>query len=60
VKWDVSHSVASLGARATVATSLESLIESIRHEARSGDHVLIMSNGGFGGVHGKLLQALKN
>jgi UDP-N-acetylmuramate: L-alanyl-gamma-D-glutamyl-meso-diaminopimelate ligase len=59
VKWDVSGSVASLGARASVATTLEQLIEAIRRESRPGDHVLIMSNGGFGGVHGKLLEALK-
>ncbi|HTE41933.1 MAG TPA: cyanophycin synthetase, partial [Steroidobacteraceae bacterium] len=59
VKWDVSSSVMSLGARASVATSLETLIDSIRLEARSGDHVLIMSNGGFGGVHGKLLDAFR-
>jgi UDP-N-acetylmuramate: L-alanyl-gamma-D-glutamyl-meso-diaminopimelate ligase len=27
--------------------------------ARPGDQVLVMSNGGFGGVHGKLLDALQ-
>jgi UDP-N-acetylmuramate: L-alanyl-gamma-D-glutamyl-meso-diaminopimelate ligase len=28
-------------------------------EARPGDHVLVMSNGSFGGVHGKLLRAIE-
>ncbi len=34
------------------------LVSAIKHEAKPGDHVLIMSNGGFGGIHGKLLEAL--
>ena len=34
------------------------LVSTIKHEAKPGDHVLIMSNGGFGGIHGKLLEAL--
>jgi UDP-N-acetylmuramate: L-alanyl-gamma-D-glutamyl-meso-diaminopimelate ligase len=34
------------------------LVNTIKHEAKPGDHVLVMSNGGFGGIHGKLLEAL--
>jgi UDP-N-acetylmuramate: L-alanyl-gamma-D-glutamyl-meso-diaminopimelate ligase len=34
------------------------LVDTIKHEAKPGDHVLVMSNGGFGGIHGKLLEAL--
>jgi UDP-N-acetylmuramate: L-alanyl-gamma-D-glutamyl-meso-diaminopimelate ligase len=37
---------------------LPALVSSIKHDAKPGDHVLIMSNGGFGGIHGKLLEAL--
>ena len=59
VKWDVAGAVASLGAKVSVATQLDSLVESLKSELRSGDHVLIMSNGGFGGVHGKLLDVLR-
>jgi len=59
VKWDVAGSVASLGARASVAHSIDALIDAVKSEARSGDHVLIMSNGGFGGIHAKLLTALR-
>jgi UDP-N-acetylmuramate: L-alanyl-gamma-D-glutamyl-meso-diaminopimelate ligase len=33
-------------------------VKAIVVEVKSGDHVLVMSNGGFGGVHGKLLEAL--
>jgi UDP-N-acetylmuramate: L-alanyl-gamma-D-glutamyl-meso-diaminopimelate ligase len=35
------------------------LVAQVKAAARPGDHVLCMSNGGFGGVHSKLLQALK-
>jgi UDP-N-acetylmuramate: L-alanyl-gamma-D-glutamyl-meso-diaminopimelate ligase len=60
VKWDVAGSVSSLGERARVAKDIESLIHALKAEAQAGDHVLIMSNGGFGGIHGKLLAALKS
>ena len=42
-----------------VADSLEAIIERIKGQARPGTHVVIMSNGGFGGLHGKLAEALK-
>jgi UDP-N-acetylmuramate: L-alanyl-gamma-D-glutamyl-meso-diaminopimelate ligase len=42
-----------------VGDDLESLIANISHEARAGDHILVMSNGGFGGIHEKLLTALR-
>jgi UDP-N-acetylmuramate: L-alanyl-gamma-D-glutamyl-meso-diaminopimelate ligase len=59
VQWDVAGSVASLGTRAQVATDLDLLIERLDQTLRNGDHVLIMSNGGFGGIHGKLLARLR-
>ena len=46
-----------LGDKAVVSSDLEQLIAEIARESRSGDHVLIMSNGGFGGIHEKLLEA---
>jgi UDP-N-acetylmuramate: L-alanyl-gamma-D-glutamyl-meso-diaminopimelate ligase len=48
-----------MGARAHTASDIDSLVALVKAAARPGDHVLCMSNGGFGGVHGKLLQALK-
>jgi UDP-N-acetylmuramate: L-alanyl-gamma-D-glutamyl-meso-diaminopimelate ligase len=48
----------SLGGKGRVARSLEELVEGLAGNARAGDHVLIMSNGGFGGLHGRLLEAL--
>jgi UDP-N-acetylmuramate: L-alanyl-gamma-D-glutamyl-meso-diaminopimelate ligase len=60
IKWDVAGSVASLGARAEVVGDLDRLVGKLVGSLRSGDHVLIMSNGGFGGIHGKLLDALRH
>jgi UDP-N-acetylmuramate: L-alanyl-gamma-D-glutamyl-meso-diaminopimelate ligase len=59
VKWDVAGAVASIAERVSVATNIDALVNSLQAELHSGDHVVIMSNGGFGGVHGKLLEALK-
>jgi UDP-N-acetylmuramate: L-alanyl-gamma-D-glutamyl-meso-diaminopimelate ligase len=47
-----------MGAQAVVAHSVDKLVDLIARAARRGDHVLVMSNGGFGGIHGKLLAAL--
>lgn len=57
--WDVAAALAPLGRRAICYEDLNELIEGIAREARSGDQVLIMSNGGFGGVHQKLLDRLR-
>ena len=56
--WDVRAAVRPLGAKASVLGEVDSLARAIAAEARSGDHVLVMSNGGFGGLHGRLLAAL--
>jgi UDP-N-acetylmuramate: L-alanyl-gamma-D-glutamyl-meso-diaminopimelate ligase len=59
VKWDVADAVASLGDRARVTTDVDTLVSELDAFLRQGDHVLIMSNGGFDGVHGKLLSRLQ-
>ncbi|MDR0736168.1 MAG: UDP-N-acetylmuramate:L-alanyl-gamma-D-glutamyl-meso-diaminopimelate ligase [Zoogloeaceae bacterium] len=56
--WDAATALSSLGERAFVAADLARLITAITAAARPGDHILVMSNGGFGGIHAKLLQAL--
>lgn len=57
--WDLPAALAPLGARAHFADSVEALAEALAREARAGDQILVMSNGGFGGLHGKLLAALR-
>jgi UDP-N-acetylmuramate: L-alanyl-gamma-D-glutamyl-meso-diaminopimelate ligase len=56
--WDPRAVLASLGARASCQDDLEALVREIVTEAKPGDHVLVMSNGGFGGIHEKLLKRL--
>jgi len=56
--WDAKSALASLGAKALAQDNLQALITAITVAARPGDHILIMSNGGFGGIHDKLLKAI--
>lgn len=56
--WNPAEVMASLGDRLTVDHELDALVAHVAAHARSGDHVVVMSNGGFGGVHEKLLTAL--
>jgi UDP-N-acetylmuramate: L-alanyl-gamma-D-glutamyl-meso-diaminopimelate ligase len=56
--WNAADALAPLGSKARVFDSLDPLIAQLVADARSGDHVLMMSNGGFGGIHIKLLDAL--
>ena len=56
--WDAREAMAPMGAQAQVADTIEALVAMVAKAARPGDHVLCMSNGGFGGVHEKLLAAL--
>ena len=56
--WDAAAALAPMGAKAQTFEVLEALVAAVVAEAREGDSVLVMSNGGFGGVHEKLLEAL--
>jgi UDP-N-acetylmuramate: L-alanyl-gamma-D-glutamyl-meso-diaminopimelate ligase len=56
--WDAAEALTDMGERAHTAGDIDSLVAQVKAAARPGDHVLCMSNGGFGGVHAKLLQAL--
>jgi UDP-N-acetylmuramate: L-alanyl-gamma-D-glutamyl-meso-diaminopimelate ligase len=57
--WDLPGAVRQLGARARFADSVDALVKGLADDAQSGDHVLVMSNGGFGGLHDKLLAELR-
>jgi len=56
--WDPSEALAPLGTKARSYHEIDALVTAVVAEARPGDHVLVMSNGGFGGVHERLLNAL--
>ena len=57
--WDAHAALSPLGNKSVVSDDLEDLVRQICLEARPGDQILVMSNGGFGGIHGKLLAALE-
>jgi UDP-N-acetylmuramate: L-alanyl-gamma-D-glutamyl-meso-diaminopimelate ligase len=56
--WDAAAALAPMGDKACVEEDLDRLVERILQTADAGDQVLVMSNGGFGGIHDKLLKAL--
>ena len=56
--WDLAEALAPLGQKAAAFHDLDALVQAVKTAAQPGDHVLVMSNGGFGGVHQKLLDAL--
>ncbi len=56
--WNAAEALAPLGDKARVFDDLDKLVSQLVADARPGDHVLMMSNGGFGGIHAKLLDAL--
>jgi UDP-N-acetylmuramate: L-alanyl-gamma-D-glutamyl-meso-diaminopimelate ligase len=58
LSWDAPALFAPLGARARCVPELPALVAAVAGEARDGDHILVMSNGGFGGIHQRLLDAL--
>jgi UDP-N-acetylmuramate: L-alanyl-gamma-D-glutamyl-meso-diaminopimelate ligase len=57
--WDLAAALKPLGEKLHFAASVEGLVDGLVHELRAGDQVLVMSNGGFGGLHDKLLAALR-
>src|SRR5665647_2270027 len=57
--WDARGALAPLGSKAMVSDDLNELIAAIAAAALPGDQVLVMSNGGFGGIHEKLLTRLQ-
>ena len=56
--WDVAAALAPLGDKVSTWDGIAPLVARLAADARPGDHVLMMSNGGFGGIHGQLLDAL--
>jgi UDP-N-acetylmuramate: L-alanyl-gamma-D-glutamyl-meso-diaminopimelate ligase len=59
LQWDAAAVLAPLGAKAQATDDFDTLLRSVVRSVRKDDHVLIMSNGGFNGIHGKLLARLK-
>lgn len=59
VDWDVAEALSTLGDKLHIGLQFDDFIGQLTDFAQNGDHILIMSNGGFGGIHDKLLTNLK-
>ena len=59
IDWDAVEALAPMGNRARVACNIDTLVQQVVAAAQPGDHIVCMSNGGFGGIHGRLLTALQ-
>jgi UDP-N-acetylmuramate: L-alanyl-gamma-D-glutamyl-meso-diaminopimelate ligase len=61
--WDLNEVLSPLNTtdkdRALAFNDLNALVKAVAHEAKPGDHILVMSNGGFGGVHHKILNVIQ-
>lgn len=60
VDWDVAAALSPLQDKVAVFQDMQSLVEAITAQAEQGDHILVMSNGGFGGIHQQLLTQLQH
>ncbi len=58
IEWAPASLFAGSGRRATVSAHVDDIVDRVAADARPGDHLLVMSNGGFQGIHRKLLDAL--
>ena len=57
--WDAQTALSPLGEKLHVCHSIDDTVKTALAKSKSGDAILVMSNGAFGGIHAKLLQALK-
>jgi UDP-N-acetylmuramate: L-alanyl-gamma-D-glutamyl-meso-diaminopimelate ligase len=57
--WSLNEVTNAIGNNAQVENDIDQLVSTVVNEVKPGDHVLIMSNGGFAGIHQKLLTALE-
>ena len=58
--WDAAEALLPMGGRAQVGHSIDEVISQVMRQVKPGDQIICMSNGGFGGIHAKLLKTLAN
>jgi UDP-N-acetylmuramate: L-alanyl-gamma-D-glutamyl-meso-diaminopimelate ligase len=56
--WNAAEALAPLGSAAQVIDNMDAVVQAVAEQAQTGDQVLCMSNGSFGGIHAKLMKAL--
>ncbi len=60
LQWNIQSLIKDQSSRMQIYTEIDQIIASLIHSAAAGDNIVIMSNGGFDGIHQKLIQALRN
>ena len=60
LRWDAEKVMGALTGRGVVADSVQDIVDAVANEARTGDHIVIMSNGGFDNIHQRILAALES
>jgi len=56
--WDIESEITDLNQSIDVFSSTQAIIDKLLIEVREGDHIVIMSNGGFENIHQRLIDAL--
>jgi len=59
LKWRVQDVIHGMGAKGRVFDSIEDIVQHVKSNVRPGDHIIVMSNGAFGGLHNKLIEVLR-
>jgi UDP-N-acetylmuramate: L-alanyl-gamma-D-glutamyl-meso-diaminopimelate ligase len=57
--WNAAEALEALGDAAFTSDQIDTVVAQVMAQVRAGDHIVCMSNGGFGGIHAKLLAALQ-
>ena len=60
LNWSLEQVVEASRNKTSISHSIEQIITRIVEQAQAGEQVVIMSNGGFGGIHQKLVTALES
>ena len=58
IEWDLQTVMAELAMPANLLHTIDDIVDLVQQNAHTGDHILVMSNGAFGGIHQKILDVL--
>ena len=59
IDWDLKKVTQAMNGKARVFSAIDKMVDTVKQEVKEGDHILVMSNGAFGGIHEKLIKVLE-
>ena len=59
IGWDLKKVTQAMNGQARVFSAIDKMVDTVKQEVKEGDHILVMSNGAFGGIHEKLIKVLE-